>query len=99
MGEGQQTYGDIIILNKALTQNVETSQALPKFTLAVSVQSRGQGAIQWSLTSGDSNSLYQTIKAGNEMYIDRVYWNDVTLYMYTTAAGETAEIVCFVGAK
>ena len=85
------------VINKTLTlANTEYSQILPADTTRFTLQARTSHDVKLSYTSGESGTVYITIKAGSSYTEENLDTGSaLTLRMQSTNAGIVVEIIAF----
>ena len=74
--------------------DTEQSQALPANTKRFIIRARGNGRVQIAYTSGDSGTLYMTLRPG-AVFEDENFYTGQTLYFQSNKVGETVEITAY----
>lgn len=86
---------DVTIFNvSAPTANTEVSQALPAGTKRFILRARNRSQLQISYTSGQTGSLYMTIRPG-AVFEDQNFYSTQTIYFQCSEPGETVEIIAY----
>lgn len=76
------------------TAGVEVSQALPANTKKFMFRARGNANLQLAFASGQSGSLFFTVRGGT-VYTDNSFYSSQTLYFQSSKNGETVEIIAY----
>ena len=74
--------------------NTEQSQALPSNTKEFIFKTRGNDEVKLAFISGDSGTLYATIKKGAVLAVTQ-FFQAQTLYFQSPTAGAIVEIIAF----
>ncbi len=77
------------IYNVVLTNaNQEYSQLLPQNTRKLSIQCRKPPVdVKYSTVQGESGTVYQTLNAGVEKWVEDIHLVDTTIYLQTDDTG------------
>ena len=81
------------IFNVITVATTETSQVLPANTKEFIMRSRGGSPIQLAYSSGDTGTLFFTIK-GKAVYTDSNFYSSQTVFFQTSGA-DVVEIIAF----
>lgn len=73
----------------------EYSQALPTNTKKIVIRSRGTNDLRLAWVSGETATSYITIPAGSSFQLDGVWLRGATVYLRSSGASDTAEILAF----
>lgn len=78
------------------TQDVEYSQLIEKQVKAIRVQCRDGTDIRVAFQTGKvagSTDPYHTVKSGTVLYMDRLFWNNPTIYVAAAAGTKKVEVL------
>lgn len=81
------------IFNVATTASTEASQALPSNCKGFILRTRDRGNLQISYVSGNTNTLFFTVRS-NAVYTDDNFYSSQTIY-FQTDKNDTVEIIAF----
>lgn len=85
-----------VIYNTTMTSaNTEYSQALPSGCTKIMVQCRTSYDVKITYVSGESGTIYFTIKADDTYWDDNIFGTKQTLYVQCTTAGQVLEILAW----
>ncbi len=85
------------IINQAMPlANTEVAIVLPSNSARFMVKARGKAVLKLSFVSGQSGTLYVTISMGATYHDESLTPAGFVLYVQSTLAGETVEIVSWV---